>query len=165
MEPAAPVEAFVSVRPDYPPQIEARTITRLVLPTAQPSLYVDARDDVGLRELRVLGKVIRADGEEGATYQWVLWQSQGEPIRALNEKYKVDLQPLQAKKGDKIELVVVAEDERGADQSGMTTQTDAILVEVTDLAGILAVMAEADRESAAQLQEMINHQLDVGGGQ
>ena len=165
MEPAAPVEAFVSVRPDYPPQIEARTITRLVLPTAQPSLYVDARDDVGLRELRVLGKVIRADGEEGATYQWVLWQSQGEPIRALNEKYKVDLQPLQAKKGDKIELVVVAEDERGADQSGMTTQTDAILVEVTDLAGILAVMAEADRESAAQLQEMINYQLDVGGGQ
>lgn len=165
LEPAAPVEAFVSVRPDYPPQIEARTITRLVLPSAQPSVYVDARDDVGLREIRVLGKLIRADGEEGPTCQWVLWQSKGDSIRVLNDKYKVDLQPLQAKKGDKIELVVVAEDDRGSDQSGVAAHTDAILMEVTDLAGILAVMAEADRESAAQLQEMINYQLDVGGGQ
>jgi hypothetical protein len=94
-----------------------------------------------------------------------LWQSKGDSIRVLNDKYKVDLQPLQAKKGDKIELVVVAEDDRGSDQSGVAAHTDAILMEVTDLAGILAVMAEADRESAAQLQEMINYQLDVGGGQ
>lgn len=165
LEPASPVEVFVAVRPDYPPQIEARTITRLVLPTAQPSLFVTARDDVGLRELRVVGRLIQADGEEGATCQWILWQSKGQSVRALSEKYKVDLGQLKAKKGDKIELVIMAEDERGANQSGVVTQTDAVLMEVTDLAGILAVMADADRESAAQLQEMIDRQLDVGGGQ
>lgn len=165
LEPSTPVEVFVGVRPDYPPQLEARAIARLVLPSAQPSLYVTARDDVGLRELRVLGKVIRADGEEGSTCQWVLWRSQGELVRVMDGKYKVDLRQLQTKKGEKIELVAVAEDERGTGQPGMATQTDAIIMEVTDLAGILAVMAEADRESAAQLQEMINYQLDVGGGQ
>ncbi|MGQ9505627.1 MAG: hypothetical protein ACUVQR_12045 [Thermogutta sp.] len=165
LEPSVPVEIFVAVRPDYPPQLEARAIARLVLPLAQPSLYVHARDDVGLRELRVLGKVIQQDGEEGTTCQWSLWHSQGELVRVVDEKYKVDLRQLQTKKGDKIELVVVAEDERGTDQPGVATQSDPILMEVTDLAGILAVMAEADRESAAQLQEMINHQLDVGGGQ
>jgi len=165
LEPASPVEVFVAVRPDYPPQVEARTITRLVLPAAQPSLFVTARDDVGLRELRVVGKVIRTDGEEGNTCQWILWQAKGQSVPALSEKYKVDLGQLKAKKGDKIELVVMAEDERGANQSGVVTQTDAVLMEVTDLAGILAVMADADRESAAQLQEMIDRQLDVGGGQ
>lgn len=165
LEPSVPVEAFVGVRPDYPPQIAVRTVTRLVLPTAQPTIFVEARDDLGLREVRALGKVVQADGEEGGQYEWVLWQGNGPPTRTLNEKYKVDLSQLKAKKGDKIELTVVAEDERGSDRPGAVTQADAIFLEVTDLAGILAVMAEADRESAAQLQEMIDRQLDVGGEQ
>ncbi len=165
LEPSVPVEAFVGVRPDYSPQIAVRTITRLVLPTAQPTLFVEARDDVALREVRALGKVVRADGEEGEHYEWVLWQATGSPTRTLSEKYKVDLGRLKTKKGDKIELTVVAEDERGSGRPGAVTQADTILLEVTDLAGILAVMAEADRESAAQLQEMIDRQLDVGGEQ
>lgn len=159
----SPLEAYVAVRPDYPPQLQARTLARYVLPTAKPTLLVNARDDERLKRITVTARVVHPTGEDGPTQQWTLWDASAEAVKTLSEKWRIDLTPLQAAKGDRIELVVSAEDMRTDAQPGQQTESDPILLEVTDLAGILAVMADADRESAEQLQEMIDRQLDVGG--
>lgn len=159
----SPLEVYVAVRPDYPPQLEARTLARYVLPTAKPTLLVNARDDELLKRITVTARVVHPTGEDGPTQQWTLWDANAEAVKTLSEKWKIDLAPLQAAKGDRVELVVSAEDMRADAQPGQQTESDPILLEVTDLAGILAVMADADRKSAEQLQEMIDRQLDVGG--
>ncbi|RMF87981.1 MAG: hypothetical protein D6741_19790, partial [Planctomycetota bacterium] len=57
-----PLQGIVRVKADYPPRISARMLTKLVVPTARPSLLVDAADDFGIRKIVVRGRVFRPDG-------------------------------------------------------------------------------------------------------
>lgn len=159
-----PVEAMIQVRPDYPPYIAAKTLTRFVLPTARPTLVCEARDDLGLERVVARAQVVHPDGASEAPVEWTLWQRSEEPPKILQKQWKLDLSPLPCQKGDRIEIVVTATEVRGGGRPGKAASTDPLVFEVTDRAGILALMSELDRKSAEQLREMIEKQLDVGGG-
>lgn len=159
-----PMEAMIQVRPDFPPYITVKTLTRYVLPTARPTLVAEVRDDLGIDRVVARAQVIHPDGASGTPVEWTLWQRSQEALKILQEQWKLDLTPLACQKGDRIEITITATDVRGGGRPGKTASTDPVVFEVTDRAGILSLMSELDRKSAQQLGEMIEKQLDVGGG-
>ncbi len=159
-----PLEATVLVRPDYPPQVMARALTRFVLPTAKPTLVCQVRDDLGIEKVSVQATVIHPDGNSEPPATWTIWEKSADRVRVLDEKWKIDLSQLSCQKGDRVELVILATDMRRPGREGAVSSSEPITLEVTDLAGILAIMSEIDRQSAEELREMIDKQLDVGGG-
>lgn len=159
-----PLEATLLVRPDYPPQVTARTLTKFVLPTAKPTLVCQVRDDLGIEKVTVQAQVIHPDGNSEPPVVWTMWEKSADRVKVLDEKWKIDLGRLSCGKGDRVELVVSATDIRRPGREGAVSSSEPITLEVTDLAGILAIMSEIDRQSAEELREMIDKQLDVGGG-
>ncbi|RMF92979.1 MAG: hypothetical protein D6741_14275, partial [Planctomycetota bacterium] len=85
------------------------------------------------------------------------------PPKELQQSFPLALETWRLEKGDRVQLVVVGEDYRGTDRPGKATESLPLEIEVTDRQGILAAMAEMDRESAEQLEQMIERQLQVGG--
>ena len=159
-----PLEATLLVRPDYPPQVTARALTKFVLPTAKPTLVCQVRDDLGIEKVTVQAQVIHPDGNSEPPVVWTVWEKSADRVKVLDEKWKIDLSRLSCRKGDRVELVISATDIRRPCREGAVSSSEPIALEVTDLAGILAIMSEIDRQSAEELREMIDKQLDVGGG-
>ncbi len=152
------------VKADYPPRISARMLTKLVVPTARPSLLVDAADDFGIRKIVVRGRVFRPDGtvRELEPLEIAAF-ADSRPPKELQQSFPLALETWRLEKGDRVQLVVVGEDYRGTDRPGKASESLPLEIEVTDRQGILAAMAEMDRESAEQLEQMIERQLQVGG--
>ena len=70
--------------------------------------------------------------------------------------------PLGLAKGDRLAVTLQVVDYRGSGQEGRATLSEPLVFQVTDERGILAAMAEADRESAGRLKTMIQRQIEVG---
>lgn len=160
-----PLSGVIRIKPDDPPRIVASAVTRHVLPAARPTIAFEAADDHGLARVVVRPEVTRADGQvEAAEDLQVFVHEKSSALRtSIQESYRLDLAPLELAKGDQVKIVLEALDFRGPRQ-GKIAQTEPILFEVTDEQGILAALSESDRESARQLQTMIERQLDVGEG-
>ncbi len=160
-----PLSGVIRIKPDDPPRIVASAVTRHVLPAARPTIAFEAADDHGLARVVVRPEVTRADGQVEATEDLqVFVHEKSSALRtSLQESYRLNLAPLELAKGDQVKIVLEALDFRGPRQ-GKIAQTEPILFEVTDEQGILAALSESDRESARQLQTMIERQLDVGEG-
>ncbi len=158
-----PLSGVIRIKPDDPPRIVASAVTRHVLPAARPTILFEADDDHGLARVVVRPEVTRADGQVVATEVLpVFVHEESSALRtSIQESYRLDLAPLELAKGDQVKIVLEAADYRGSRQ-GKVAQTEPIVFEVTDEQGILAALSESDRESARQLQTMIDRQLDVG---
>ena len=160
-----PLEGIVRVRADAPPRVAAAVITQSVLPTAAPTIYLRATDDFGLASLVLVREVLHPDGqtEEGETAIYALPDAEP-PQKNIEINYAFPLGPLKLSKGDSVKVTVRATDFRGRQkdgrlQDGKSTLSEPLVFQVTDEQGVLAAMIEADRQSAAELKEMIQRQL------
>ena len=84
------------------------------------------------------------------------------PPEEIEDRHPLDLAPLGLAKGDRLTVTLQAVDHRGPERQGESTETDPLVFQVTDERGILAAMAEADRESVDRLKTMIQRQIEVG---
>lgn len=157
-----PIEGVIRLQADFAPRIAAAAITRLVLPTARPTIYFRAMDDHGLAAITVYHETVHPDGsvDEGETSVYELPET-ATPERNIEAEYVFQLTPLELRKGDIVQVTMRARDFRGP-RDGRVASAEAITLEVTDEQGILAGMMEADRHSARELKTMINRQLGVG---
>jgi hypothetical protein len=161
-----PIEGVIRVKVDHPPQIAGSALTQLVLPTARPSISLVASDDYGLSQVAILAEVVRADGSPGGKAEQIVYAPPAgqAPVKSFQGRHRLGLAQLQAAKGDQVKVTLRAIDFRGAGQEGKQALSDPLVFQVTDERGIYAAMAEVDRESARQLQAMIDQQIDVGEG-
>jgi hypothetical protein len=179
-----PIEGAIRIKTDHPPTAAiTKLVTLHVLPKAAPSMSYRATDDYGLSKVSVLAEVTHPDGRT-ETLEPVLLASlkPGEtPKRLLQEDVRIDLAKLQAApgdssaspqaagpvkllKGDQVKLTLEAVDYRGPSREGKASQSDSVVLQVTDEEGIYEAMSETDRETARQYETMIERQLEVGGG-
>ena len=163
-----PLEGVVRVRMDAPPRVAAAVVTQAVLPTAAPTIYLRATDDYGVASLALVREVSHADGqtEEGETSIYALAEGQP-PQKNVEINYAFELTPLKLSKGDSVKVTIRATDFRGRHkdgrlEDGKSTSSDPLVLQVTDEQGVLAAMIEADKQSAAELKDMIQRQLGIG---
>ncbi|HOM16080.1 MAG TPA: hypothetical protein PLQ00_02060 [Thermoguttaceae bacterium] len=158
-----PVQAFLRILPDLAPRISANQRTPRILPTARPRILYEASDDFGVAKVSLLRQVVRSDGST-AEDELVVYQLAPEekPTKNRQATVQVPLDSLGLKPGDQLRLTVRAEDYRGP-RPGQVGLSEPLVFQVTDLAGILAAITEADRQLVQEYQEMIDRQLEVGG--
>jgi hypothetical protein len=157
-----PLDGMIRVQADAPPRVAAAVVTRSVLPAAAPTIYLRAVDDYGLASLALAYEVVRADGQTEEKELPIYALPEGQPPQKnLEENYTFELSPLKLAKGDTVKATVRATDFRGQ-QEGRSTSADPVVFEVTDEQGVLAAMLEADKQSAADLKDMIQRQLGIG---
>lgn len=164
LEPERTIQGVVRIKADFGPRITASAVTDFVLPTARPGISYDASDDYGLARLLILPEVTHDDGRVDQLGEIVVYKlPEGEsPQKEARDRYALDLGPLDLVKGDQLSVTVQAVDYRGPGREGKATQTEPLVFHVTDERGILAAMAEADRDSAERLKTMIQRQIEVG---
>ena len=78
--------------------------------------------------------------------------------------YEFDMAALQLTKGDQVKLMIEAFDYRG-ENPGKSTLSEAVVLDISDEAGVLAAIAEADENSEKRLFEVIEEQLGIGDEQ
>lgn len=157
------IQAVIRPRPDQPPRILAESRVSLVLPRARPTTFCRASDDRGLVRIDARAERVGADGTAETLHTWTLWRADHQATRELEERFALDLSATGAGKGDRLHVYLLAVEQGRDGQQGRTVESTPITFEVTDEQGILAAMAELDRKSAEQLQQMIDRQLEVGG--
>jgi len=179
-----PIEGVIRIKTDHPPTAAiTRLVTQHVLPKAAPNMSYRATDDYGLSKVSVLAEVTHVDGRT-ETVEPILLASlkRGEtPKRLLQDEVRIDLAklrlapgdlpaspqtagPVKLVKGDQVKLTLEAVDYRGPSREGKASQSDPVVLQVTDEEGIYEAMSETDRETARQYETMIERQLEVGGG-
>jgi hypothetical protein len=157
-----PLRGVIQIKTDRPPRVAAGMITRLVLPTAAPRLSYGAVDDYGLSQLRVVLEVKRGDGRVEQHYREVaVIPAEQQPQTELRGEYAVDLASLNLNKDDEVRVSLEAFDYRGS-SSPESRATEPIGLTVTDRAGILRELREADEQSAQQLDDIILRELGIG---
>ena len=157
------IQAVIRPRPDQPPRILAESRISLVLPRARPTIFCRASDDRGLVRIDARAERVGADGTAEILYAWTLWTADRRATRELEERFPLDLSVTGVRKGDRLQVYLLAVEQGRDGQQGRSVESTPITFEVTDEQGILAAMAELDRKSADQLQQMIDRQLEVGG--
>ena len=165
-----PIEGVVRIQPDLPPRVAAATRTPHVLPTAHPTIYLRATDDLALGRIWLAceithGDPARGDASQGdaRTAEVTVYQlaADAKPQRNIENDYAFDLTPLKMTKGDTLKVTVWAKDFRGS-REGKSASAEPLTYHVTDEQGILATMSESDRHSARELKTMIQRQLGIG---
>lgn len=157
------IQAMIRPRPDQPPRILAESRVSLVLPRARPTIFCRASDDRGLVRIDARAERVGADGAAETLHAWTLWKADRQATRELQERFPLDLSATGAGKGDRLHVYLLAVEQGRDGQPGLSVESTPITFEVTDEQGILAAMADLDRKSAEQLQQMIDRQLEVGG--
>ena len=76
----------------------------------------------------------------------------------------VALASLKLAKGDRLKLTLEVVDERGQ-TAGQSYRSDPLFLEVSDQAGVLSAISEADEASEKQLNDVIDRQIGIGGSQ
>jgi hypothetical protein len=168
-----PIEGVVRIKVDHPPQVLASILTHYVLPTARPSVAFSATDDFGLARISIIPEILHADGTEEEKPEVVIYDfekpaagaAEGQkpaPPKQLAQRHRFLLTPLNAVKGDQVRVTVRAVDFRGGPERGKASLSEPMVFQVTDERGIRDAILEQDRESARQLNTMIENQIDVG---
>ena len=168
-----PLVGSIRVKPDAPPRVTADVQTRLVLPTAAPRLAWRVADDHAVASVVVVAEAIIAADDAASQADerrprlitipvplgsgWV-----GRERLPLEGTVPVKLDPLGLDVGDQVRLTVRATDYRGG-PAGQETESEPIMLEVTDERGILAALTETDERSVEQLDAIIDRELEVGG--
>lgn len=82
-------------------------------------------------------------------------------LAALQIERGGQTQPANLVKGDRLKLTLEAVDYRG-DLPGESYQSDPLILEISDEAGVLAAISEADEKSEQRLTDIIKQQLGIG---
>ncbi len=178
LQPESPLRGFVRIRTDRPPAATMELVHRVVVPTATPIVGYRVSDDFGISQLLLHLSVQRthngSDAEDLGTETTSNSESTREiplgadwlPVNQLPHRgqFPLDLATLELSKGDQVKLTLEAFDYRGND-APKSTLSEAIVLDVSDEAGVLAAIAEADESSEERLSEVIKEQLGIGDTQ
>lgn len=175
LQPESPIRGFVRLRSDRPPTATMELVHRVVLPTARPVVSFRVTDDFGISQLLLHLSVQRqhndalasdstpAPSTEDERTQTIPLDAAWLPAEQLpyQGRYPVDLAALGLTKGDQLKLTMEAVDYRG-ENPGQATLSEAVVLDISDEAGVLAAIAEADENSEERLTEVIKEQLGIG---
>ncbi|MFO0871961.1 MAG: hypothetical protein U0935_23795 [Pirellulales bacterium] len=183
-----PLAGLVRVQPDRAPSASLQLVHRVVLPQARPQVQCRVLDDFGIARIDLHLQVERrrdavggpnppaatpatatpsaAENEESAAGETTV--SLLEPGRIVrgaelpwNKSRPVELQPLRLQKGDRLTLVLEVTDDRGTGM-GRSFRSEPVSLEVSDEAGVLSSVLEADQRAEERLSEIIKRQLGIG---
>jgi len=181
-----PIRGYVRIKQDRPPVCGATVVHKVVLPTAKPKIEYRVNDDYGIAKILLHVAVERerpgsgeaTEGEANMENQALPLLATGQPVLPgslpVDERYVFDLaalqierdgqlQPANLAKGDRLKLTLEAVDYRG-DLPGESYQSDPLILEISDEAGVLAAISEADEKSEQRLTDIIKQQLGIGEG-
>ncbi|NLF72772.1 MAG: hypothetical protein GX575_27365 [Candidatus Anammoximicrobium sp.] len=180
-----PIRGSVRIKPDRPPVCAAAVVHKVVLPTAQPKIEYRVNDDYGVAQVLLHVAVERERRTSEATGDDANLETQtlsllpdAQPVLSgrlpVDGRYVLDLaalrierggqlQPANLAKGDRLKLTLEAVDYRG-ELPGESYQGDPLVLEISDEAGVLAAISEADEKSEQRLTEIIKQQLGIGEG-
>jgi hypothetical protein len=179
-----PIRGYVRIKLDRPPVCAAAVVHKVVLPTAKPKIEYRVNDDYGISKILLHVAVEREQRagsettEDAATMerQSLSLLTAAQPILSgslpVDDRYVFDLEALQIErngqtqpanlaKGDRLKLTLEAVDYRG-DLPGESYQSDPLVLEISDEAGVLAAISEADEKSEQRLTDIIRQQLGIG---
>lgn len=176
-----PLAGLVRVQPDRVPSASLQMVHRVVLPQAHPVLQyrvlddhavarielhmeVTRRQNASLAESGVLRSEARSDGA-AAEERTLLLSSPNKILRGVelpvNDGRPIDLAPLKLEKGDRLTMVLEVTDHRG-DLAGKSFRSEPLSLEISDEAGVLSAVLEADQRAEERLTEIIKRQLGIG---
>jgi hypothetical protein len=176
MELESPLRGFVQLKLDRPPTVVASVVHRVVLPNATPLIEYRLNDDYGVGTAILQGQIQRqsdpadlsADGAAEHPDESLELPIPLEPTPLVGEhlphrgKFAIDLAKFKLVKGDQLKLTLAVVDHRG-DSPGQQELSEPILLEISDEAGVLAAITEADERSEKRLGDVIKQQLGIGG--
>lgn len=164
LSPQPPIVGQVRLRPDRAPRVVAAVVTRKVLPAAKPRISYAAVDDFVLARLWMSIEIVSTQGESRREERTV-WSkpTSGLGQATVRGEMALDLAPYRLAKGDRVQVTLEAEDERGPAPRQLGS-SEPIMFDVTDRNGILSGLLEADQQSAKQLDAIILRELGIGGG-
>jgi hypothetical protein len=176
----SPLRGLVRIKIDQPPVCSADIVHRVVLPTAKPEIRYRVHDDYGIAELDLHIQIERA--RTASDQEITDDQRVSLPVLPVDQlpcadrlpytgRYVLDLArlpvpgapdatPLVLNQGDRLKLTLVATDERGP-MLGKTSPSEPLVLEISDEAGVLSVISEADQHSEERLNEIIKKQLGI----
>ncbi|HEY1067188.1 MAG TPA: hypothetical protein VGE52_13800 [Pirellulales bacterium] len=155
-----PILGYIRIKADREPRVTTAMITRVVLPTAKPSLGYGAIDDYGLAKLRLHREIVH-EGREPREDVIEIPVDAKHPKLLKQDKYSVDLASLGLEKGDQVRIVLEAVDFRG-DREGKSSFSEPLVLQVTDQRGVLEALDEGLERSAEHLDAIIMRQLGIG---
>jgi hypothetical protein len=176
--PPTPVSGVIRIRPDRPPRIAARMVTRVVLPSAAPVINLDLADDYGVRQPTLELRITRADGaQETRTLNDLTLQGYNDDGRLTAESVlfpltaaglpwrggcRVNLAPLKLEKGDRVTATFVVADYRGQNASREAQAASQPLeLEVSDEAGVYRAALEADKQALEDITQAADLQQEL----
>lgn len=187
-----PLRGYIRLKADRPPRITGTLVHRAVLPSARPEIEIRASDDYGLSGVAVRVEVTRgprrlaeevSEGSSKASFDVVsrlplrgnktpkeAEQREASPIKyplrgdalPLVGAYVLDMSALKVEKGDEIRITLEATDYRGDNLPGTASESEPLVLTITDESGILAAVSEGDRRSQEQIDDLIRRQLGIG---
>ena len=157
-----PVKGVIRIKADRRPRVTAGILTEYILPTARPTVAYEVWDDYGVARVSILRQVVHEDGQTEEDEAELYKLADGAKPETMKQAVqRLDLGGLKLVKGDQLRITVCGTDYRGPRQ-GKTGFSEPLVFQVTDVAGILAAISEADKQSARELKEMIRRQINVG---
>ncbi len=181
-----PLEGHIHIREDRPPTILASIKGSSFLPDGTPRLSYTANDEFGIASVRVIvepihqtagsssdaaadapatGTSATAAPAESALPPITLTKDKGPTLRGklpLKGTYQLALEPYKLAKGDQARIIVEATNYRG-DLAGATSRSEPIILQITDLSGVLAALSDTDRQAYEQMNQLIQRQSQTGG--
>lgn len=173
LQPSHVPRGEIRLAADSPPRVALASIHQMVLPTATPRVTCRVLDNYGIDKIRMQMRIER--GAMGAQnlpvkaatpdIHWIEFDQLDYPLRGeslpFTDRRRLKLAPFELRKGDRIELRLEARDDRG-EETGASVLSAPLYWEVSDRAGVLQAILEADRRTDRDLEEMIERQLGLG---
>ena len=186
-----PLAGLVRVQPDRSPSAVIQLVHRVVLPNAKPVVQFRVLDDHAVASATLRIRVQRgeasnrareraaadpgkpeaeapeasAEDESNGDEMTIPVTQTKQVIRGAelpwNGKQAVDLTPLKLVKGDQLSILLEVTDYRG-DRPGVTFGSEPAILEISDEAGVLSAVLEADQRAEERLSEIIKRQLGIG---
>jgi hypothetical protein len=155
-----PVSGTLQVRKDRPPRIAAATVTYYVVPTAAPEIKFRAIDDYGLDRIEIDWLVERQGPDADDTRKTTVIAQVSDHRDQMERRLRLPLADLNLAKGDRVTLTFRAVDFRGS-RPGKAADSDRVVFQVTDRAGILDNMRLLGEQMDEKLDQIIKAQLGI----
>jgi hypothetical protein len=181
-----PLEGSVSIEPDLPPGILAKTRSPIVLPTGSPNIHYEAADDHALSRIWLTWEVTSdsvpsaaGDGQSAKPNQpagspqpekregqiEICRFSPSEAPLTREGDFPLALQSLPLKPGDTLKVTFHASDYRGPATAAIADADPPLVFQVTDLAGFEASMYDSDQKSEGVLEDIRKKHSGLGDSQ
>ncbi len=160
-----PIEGMLRIKPDQKPRIFTSAVAKQILPTAVPPIDYRVSDDYGVQALTVHVEITHHDGTVDDR-PVVPVRSFAKPVLKeqlpLKDAFPLELKDLKLVKGDQLKVTFAATDYRGS-LPGQTADSEPLVFNVTDEAGIFTDINESDQKAAGDFERLIKQQLGIGG--